>query len=329
MSSRSLLCPLATGLGWLGLVVGAATTLARSLPRVPGLAPDTWAMATAFTDFGALAYAVAVVGLGTAALWRHRPLPLLAVLVALALTVLHLSWIAPGYVADDDSPAGSGRVRVLTQNLLFGGADAAEVVRNGQRADVVVLTEVTRAAARGLARAGIAANQPYESGGKLPQYGAMGTRVYSRFPIRSFRPLDPAARWPESWLVDVEVPDIGTVTVAAVHPPRPVPGASGWAGGQELVHALVPRQRTIVAGDFNAVDSHPSLRRFRADGFRDCRDIVGAGWQPTYPAQGRVPPLIAIDHILVSPDLTATASATVQVTGSDHRGVTATVALRG
>jgi endonuclease/exonuclease/phosphatase family metal-dependent hydrolase len=56
---------------------------------------------------------------------------------------------------------------------------------------------------------------------------------------------------------------------------------------------------------------------------------VGAGWNPTYPAQGWIPPLIAIDHVLVSEDLTATAYRTVPVPGTDHRGVLATVAQRG
>jgi endonuclease/exonuclease/phosphatase (EEP) superfamily protein YafD len=328
VSARTLVARVATVAGSLGLVGGAATTLARSVAGVPGVAPDTWAMVTAFTDYGALAYALALLGLGAATVLRRRPTHLAAVLVAVALTALHLSWIVPRYVADERPAAGPGDLRVLAQNMLFGGADARQVVDAARAADVVVLTEITEPAARALDRAGIAESQGYQAGGTVPLNGAAGTRIYSRFPISSSRPLDPAGSH-EHWVATVEVPDVGSVTVVAVHPPRPVRGGAGWAAGQEHVRTLVPHQRTIVAGDFNAVDSHPSLRRFRADGFRDSDELVGAGWQPTYPAQGPIPPLIAIDHILVSPDLTATSFGTVQLSGTDHRGVTATVALAG
>jgi endonuclease/exonuclease/phosphatase family metal-dependent hydrolase len=325
---RNRLGRVATVAGSLGLAAGAATTLARSVTHVPGLAPDTWVMVTAFTDYGALAYAVAVAALGTAALLVRRPARVAAVLVAVTLTAVHLSWILPRYVPDDRPAAGLEGLRVLAQNMLFGGADADQLVAAAREADVVVLTEITEPAARALDRAGIGASQGYQAGGAVPASGAAGTRVYSRFPLLGSRPLDPAGSH-EHWVVTVDVPDVGPVTVVAVHPPRPVRGGAGWAAGQEHVRTLVPHERTIVAGDFNAVDSHPSLRRFRADGFRDSDELVGAGWQPTYPAQGHIPPLVAIDHVLVSPDLTATSFGTVQLAGTDHRGVTATVALRG
>lgn len=328
MRVPKLLAHVAAVVGSVGLVAGAASTLARSVARVPGLAPDTWVMVTAFTDFGALAYSVAVLGLGTAALFRRRPLRVAALLVAIALAALHLSWIVPRYVADDRPAAGPGHLRVLAQNMLFGGADADQLVAAAREADVVVLTEITEPAVRALDRAGISDSQGYQAGGAVPVAGAAGTRIYSRFPLLGSRPLDPAGSH-EHWVVTVDVPDVGAVTVVAVHPPRPVRGGAGWAAGQEHVRRLVPHERTVVAGDFNAVDSHPSLRRFRADGFRDSDELVGAGWQPTYPAQGRVPPLIAIDHVLVSADLTATGFGTVQLAGTDHRGVSATVALRG
>jgi len=218
-------------------------------------------------------------------------------------------------------------VRVLSQNMLFGGADPAEVVAAAQSADVLVVVEMTEPARSALAAAGIGERFSYQSGGPLPQSGAAGTRVYSRYPVQQAGPLD-AGLGDHNWLTELEVPGLGALTVVAVHPARPVRGGSGWAAEQERVRTLVPHRRTVVAGDFNAVDSHPGMRRFRRLGFRDSDELVGAGWQPTYPAQGRIPPLIGIDHILLSPDLTATASRTVRVRGTDHRGVVATVAPR-
>lgn len=328
MTARRRTARSATALGLAGLVFGAATTAARSVPAVPGLAPDTWAMVTAFTDYGLLAYAVGLVGLVVAVVLRPGRLRGLAVLAAALLTALHLTWIVPAFVPDDRPVSGDGRLRLLAQNMLLGGARPDQVVRAARDVDVVVLTEITSGAAAGLTAAGIGRDQPYEAGGTVPAAGAAGTRIYSRFPILTSHVLDPGLGH-EDWLVTVAVPDLGEVTVVAVHPPRPVRGGSDWSASQAALRAGLPRVRTVVAGDFNAVDSHPGLRRLRADGFRDSDELVGAGWRPTYPAAGRVPPLIAIDHILLSPGLTATGFRTVPVTGSDHRGVAATVALRG
>jgi endonuclease/exonuclease/phosphatase family metal-dependent hydrolase len=55
-------------------------------------------------------------------------------------------------------------------------------------------------------------------------------------------------------------------------------------------------------------------------------DILGAGWLPTYPANRTIPPLLPIDHILVSPQLTATSVARFSVPGSDHLGLKAKIA---
>ena len=84
---------------------------------------------------------------------------------------------------------------------------------------------------------------------------------------------------------------------------------------------------TILAGDFNAVDDHGPMQRLRRLGLRSASDIVGAGWQPTYPAGRRIiPPLLPIDHVLVNDRLTATSVTTFEVSGSDHRGILATLA---
>jgi endonuclease/exonuclease/phosphatase (EEP) superfamily protein YafD len=329
VSARGVAAGLSTAVGGLALAVGAGTTLARLLPGVPGVAPDTWAMVTSFTDAGALAYLVALLGLGGAVLLRRHRGRLVAGVLAVVLAAVHLTWLVPGWVADDRPAAGTGRLTVLAQNMLFGGADPAALVAAAADADVLVLTEVTEPARLALEAAGVRERFPHQAGdGSLPRSGPSGTHVYSRFPLSAEGPLD-ARIGDHHWRADVAVPGLGAVTVVAVHPQRPVRGGDDWAGEQEQVRRALPRTRAVVAGDFNAVDAHPTMRRLRADGFRDSDDLVGAGWNPTYPAQGLVPPLIAIDHVLVSDDLTATAFGTVDLPGTDHRGVLATVALRG
>ena len=77
----------------------------------------------------------------------------------------------------------------------------------------------------------------------------------------------------------------------------------------------------IVAGDFN---STPDMREFRSllrDGFQDASQQAGAGFNRTYPANGRVlPPIIAIDHVLTF-QCSATSAETTALPGSDHRGL--------
>ncbi len=319
-------------LGALALVVGFGTTVGRSVPG--GIGGDTWAMITAFTDFGLVAYAVAAVCFGVALGLRFRVVTLVALAASVILGGVHASWIVPRYVGDAETPMASGRLTVLAENLMLGAADPEAVVADAQGADVLVVVEATQAAAEGLDRYGIARRFPYKAGGPLPARGAAGTRLYSRFPITETRPLDRSASSPNptdgnyNWVARIAVPELGPITIVATHPTRPVPGSTRWWPEQEKLLTELPGERTIAAGDFNAVDSHPSLRQLGESGFRSAAEIVGSGWQPTFPAQGRVPPLITIDHILLSPDLTATEFRTVDIAGSDHRGVLAAVALR-
>lgn len=325
---RRVVARCAAVLGILALLVGAACTVARRVDSVPGVSRDTWAMITTFVDFALLAYAFALVALLVSVLFSPggwaRP-TLLALTAGLA--ALHGSWVLPDLVPDRDPIAGPGRVTVLSQNLLFGAADPTSLRSAAAGADVVVLVEITRSAADGLRSAGFEQDFPYASGGPLPESGPSGTRIYSRYPLTAGERLDPAGG-AQNWLSEVTVPQLGVVRIAAVHPRRPTLGGEDWWPAQEQVLTHSPIRRTVVAGDFNAVDSHPSLRQYDERGFRDADDLAGAGWRPTFPAQGPVPPLIAIDHLLVSADLTATDFATVRVGRTDHLGVEATVWLR-
>lgn len=316
---------------WLGVVAlaaGGLTTLARSVPSswVP-IASDDWAMATSFTDFGIVGYGVSLVLLGAALALRASRPRLIAGGLALALATLHASWIVPWFVSDGQRPGPTTPVfGILSLNLRLGQADPAAVVGAASNVDIVVLTEVTMTAHRGLIEAGLGARFPHERAGRLPAYGANGTTVFSRFPIIDTRSL-PAASAHQNWLVRIEAPGTGEIDLAAVHPIRPFAGATGWAEDQRrLQSAIVHAEPDVVAGDFNAVDNHQSIRRLSAEGFRSTSDSAGSGWQPTYPADRTdLPPIAPIDHILINPGLAAADSHTVRIAGTDHLGVVATV----
>jgi endonuclease/exonuclease/phosphatase (EEP) superfamily protein YafD len=80
----------------------------------------------------------------------------------------------------------------------------------------------------------------------------------------------------------------------------------------------------IIAGDFN---STPDMRQFRdllTNGYRDAVEQTGAGFVPTFPADSWLPPALAIDHVLTR-DCRATAVHAMEIAGSDHRALLATV----
>ena len=326
---RRLIAAIAFGLGVLLLVAGGLTTIARSVPFswVP-IASDDWAMATSFTDFGIIAYALSLVCLGVALIVRASRLRVVVGVLALGLAVLHASWIVPWFIADSVRPDPTTPVfRILALNMGLGRADPAVVVGAANSVDIVVLTEATKPAHQALLVAGLGDRFPYEQqGGYLPVSGAGGTTVFSRFPIIATTVL-PAGIAHQNWLVRIDVPGTGAVALAAVHPTRPFPGGTDWLKEQNMLHtAVVSAQPDVVAGDFNAVDNHLPIRRLSADGFRSTTDSAGAGWQPTYPAdRTHLPPIAPIDHILIRPGLAAAESHTVRIPGTDHLGVVATI----
>ena len=82
----------------------------------------------------------------------------------------------------------------------------------------------------------------------------------------------------------------------------------------------------IVAGDLNSTTDMRPFRGLLRNGYRDAAEQSGAGIVPTFPADWRLPPFIAIDHILTR-SCTATSLRTIKIAGSDHRGLAATLMI--
>jgi endonuclease/exonuclease/phosphatase (EEP) superfamily protein YafD len=82
----------------------------------------------------------------------------------------------------------------------------------------------------------------------------------------------------------------------------------------------------IVAGDLNSTTDMRPFRALLRNGYRDAAEQSGAGFKPTFPASWRLPPFMAIDHVLTR-NCTATSLRTLELPGSDHRGLVVTVAI--
>jgi len=248
---------------------------------------------------------------------------------------LHVWWLAPLFVGDNPAPADDAEpLVVMTTNFYAGDADATEVLGLVEERDVglLVVNEITFGTLDKLEQAGIDDLLPHRIG--EPNGAVDGTMVFSREPLGGATRLDTVF---QSWQVAVGEGD-DALTLLAVHPTAPVPpaGAGSWrAEHATLLAAAQESDAALVLGDMNASPDHAPMRAWRDAGYRDSLELVNAGWSPTWPSNGitpapgvHPPAMIQIDHVLVSSSLAVTESSTVNVPGTDHRAVVATVARR-
>lgn len=89
---------------------------------------------------------------------------------------------------------------------------------------------------------------------------------------------------------------------------------------------IPPGGPVIVGGDLNATPDVREFRRLLRDGYRDGAAQAAAGLTRTYPSNVIIPLLLAVDHIITR-EATAVSLRTVEVAGSDHLALAATVVL--
>jgi endonuclease/exonuclease/phosphatase (EEP) superfamily protein YafD len=229
-----------------------------------------------------------------------------------------------------DPPAHADRLSVLTANLRLGRASPADVVAavRRHRVDVLMLEELTPVERQRLVDHGLNDLLPYHA--SEPRGGASGTGLWSRFPIRGVQ--YPAGFAFAVVTAQVDVPGLAApVTAVALHLAGPVPDPKEWRHDisrlPSLLHALPAANPVIVGGDFNATPDTSQFRHVVSRGYADAADQAGAGMTRTYPSDKWYPPLIAIDHVLCRGAAVATDVQTIQIAGTDHRALLATVAV--
>lgn len=130
----------------------------------------------------------------------------------------------------------------------------------------------------------------------------------------------------------VAVPGGISPLVFAVHPVPPWPRhPQAWVRELAAIRQMLAKipdddGPVVVAGDFNATFDHKRYRDLLSGPYRDAAMEVGAGHLASYHADWRLPPVIAIDHILVR-DAAVTEVGLVDLPGSDHRGIRASLML--
>lgn len=249
-----------------------------------------------------------------AALWtRDRALIVLAVLGLLADVVL--VW-PPDAVPTPATPPAQ-RVVLVTANA-FGDNPQVDTFLNAlarQHADVIVLPEVHTGWAPHLDHP-VLADLPHRYA--LPRSDFFGATVLSRWPIATAE--EPEVEGITQLVVGIDAPG-GRLRLIAAHLLPPYRSdwlprwqrQLGWLAGESW------RQRTVAAGDLNATPFHPSFHQLTDAGWTDAAPALGRTAPLTWP---QTPwPLMALDHVLLTPDLTALDVQAIDLPGSDHLGL--------
>ena len=302
----------------------AALSGGWALVRLSGADAGPLVQALAFTPY-TVAGAVLVAVLAAVA---RRPGP--AVVAAVAAAAL-LAVVAPRALPDaDPGPRDGVRLRVLTANLLKGGARADDLLRQARERDVDVLAlqEFTPAAAAALAAGGVDGLLPHRHLGAEP--GTTGSALYSRHPLTGAGLRRNAGGFAQAYAT-VRVPGAAPVLVESAHPAAPYAVAA--LGDWRTDLAAQPRATPdgpvrVLLGDFNATLDHRLLRDLVGSGYRDAADALGAGLTGTWgPYDGDLIPPVAIDHVLADRRIGVRDVAVRGLPGSDHRTVYAELVL--
>lgn len=311
-------------IGTLACWLAVAPGLAWAVVRLAGLERGPGVQAVAFLPYVA---AWAPVPLVLALALRRRWPALVAAGTAVAL----LAVVAPRAVADRQPAVAGPTVRLLTANLLLGGADPGTVVGlvRAHRVDVLTVQEFTPGIAVELDRLGLAGLLPYRQ--LNPEVGSTGSGLYARFPISGGGVRHNRGLGFTQAYGTLAVPGAPPLRVESAHPAAPyavrvVP--AWWTDLRAEPHATPDGRLSVLAGDFNATLDHAPLRDLIDTGYVDAADAAGAGLTGTWgPYDGdRIPP-VTIDHVLADRRIGVRAVRVYGVPGSDHRAVLAELRL--
>ena len=297
-----------------GLMV--AGTVSIALHAVPSLqlVHRYAVMATALIPLGVPAFAGAAVIFATARTRWARP----ATLAALAGVALTAWWTTPYWPTPAKAQAtGADSVTLLTMNLRCispGMTDLASVAERA-RPDVVVVQGLLGSERESLADSW-SQLLPHSTFHPMPDLPECGTFVFSTTPLRTLS--GPGDAQP---VVEVGRPG-GPFVLLPVDLPTPTTSIAPWVDGFTHLSDAVAAHRgspLVAAGDFNAVREHAPMRQLLEEtGLRDAATASGNGWTPTFPSQRWHPPVLSLDHVLISADLGASVVRTQAIEGQEH-----------
>jgi len=287
-----------------------------------------WWIGDLFVHFR-LPYTVALSGLLIAYLairrWRRA-------LVIGAVLGVNLSLLFPLF-APRPSHAPSGKpLRLMTANVYIGNQNPQPILEavRLQQPDVLLLMEIDDRWLSSLDE--LNSSYPYRKVAirdeGFAQHGPFGLALFSRYPLSKtqIHRLGTA----KTPVIETTL-DIGKQpwTLFAAHPYPPVTAACSAARNTLLAElgALAGQidGPTVVLGDLNITRWSPHFRQLLdVGGLLD--STLGFGYQATWPDVFPAP-VIPIDHVLISPDVSVVDRQIGPSIDSDHRPVIADLAI--
>lgn len=318
-------------IGWSAGVLGALTLLVGAVPATQRWAPA--AVAAAFVPYGVVAWAVAVPALLLAGGRRRTR----AAVLAAAVLVVQLVWTRPYWPhAPAVGPDGAPRISILTVNLRCDTVDTTDLAAdiNRIRPDVVVLVDVVPGVWRELRPTVLADfgafHQSTRRSSQPEVFEKEGEPCFTGIAARGSIVLwaTTATDNPQH-IVRIRLHEASLTLIAVDVENLQAPSAwvSDLSAVREAVRAVDPDEPLVVLGDFNAVREHAPMAALRAEGLVDAAEQAGAGWVRTFPSGGLLPPLVAIDHVMVRGGLVVEALETFRVAGTDHLGLDARISV--
>jgi endonuclease/exonuclease/phosphatase (EEP) superfamily protein YafD len=228
-------------------------------------------------------------------------------------------------------PIAGESIRVMTCNLLRSNRRVEEIAQEvrAARPDIVCFQEYAPHWHDGLSPR-LADLYPHRC--TVSRQHDMGLAIYS------MRPILGEAEWtdfdgdPPAQPLRVEIEIDGQrVALYNLHMYQPWPPSTMWRHCVQLAGMADRLAReelpTIVAGDFNATPTSPTMYTMKKLDYADAWELAGWGLGASWPDRPFVRhlPGIRIDHIYLSGELTSTECVVGTGAGSDHRPVIAAI----
>jgi endonuclease/exonuclease/phosphatase (EEP) superfamily protein YafD len=303
---------------------GAVWLVGRSISAVRRILVDLWDLVSIGVPGVGVVAGAGVMAAAIAGVWWASVVLALVVVVTAVFT-----WWPRRRI--EALPATDG-VRVLAANLWYWNPDMVTAGRSllAVGADVVVVSELSTTAHEVLV-------EHYAHHEVLTFDGSTGHGVYSRFPLERLPDLQVGGISVPGQVVWVRVMAPVPFVLCGAHLPRPTvvakasDGTARFAvcrdGVRRMAEIVAAMPDAVVAGDLNLSDRQPAygdLVRGRLDAMRTVR--AGNTFHATpWHAYWRLFAM-RIDHLVVPAGWRVSDAKVVPISGSDHRGVCATIA---
>ncbi|MFH8490134.1 endonuclease/exonuclease/phosphatase family protein [Streptomyces longisporoflavus] len=242
-----------------------------------------------------------------------------------------VAWFLEPYgKADDPKGPAVADVRVMAANVQFGQATQGllKAVRE-ERPDLLFVPECDYTCSDTLRDELPRSDYPHRTASEAG--GAEGSVIVSKLPLKKASGLAGTLGMPGAV---AELKNGHQVRIQLAHPMPPLPEQLGtWR--TELAElrdyaaeGKSENRSTIIAGDFNATQDHAAFRDILdTGGVRDAARLAGSARTATWPADLMSPLGAQIDHVLATPDFSASDARFLEIGDTDHRALVVDLTL--